>query len=493
MNGKNGKAMKLLSVIIGTLAGGFLWRCRGESGWGSSWGLYSVGLILLLLIWQFYGRKKGMKYEMLPVGALLAGLGVTGYGTVIEQMSGLLTSDLPYQGPQPVLLPIDPYSGMIIILFMGVTLIPLFSFFVASLFSEKEYKIRHYLIAIAVFFVIGYIAKATVAHPILKLINPEQVNYAALGLKDAGFDFASPYEAYMRHFAQRAWTQDIPFFENYYMSVEHISDVFGILGMCFYALVFLKDKLTCFVSLIIDLFTGISTTALSSMIVVCYDTGLFGDTVCPRALENGAGWGIWEFATGAAVGFVIMLIIALLPGKYTAQTVCDESPLFDNSKLNSLFVFAETVFVFGVVPARVVGIRIGKLLKNIGVLEDGNTLGTILTIVFSVMLGVLLLLLLRKHKLFEGGRPFGKTSLGFAFTACPAYLAMCCIAYFCLNHGVIFFLPYAKMTSFSAAVYELTGPENIATTVMLITFVLLMIFYLPVRKKLMRLSSDTEQ
>lgn len=47
--------MKLLSVLLGTLTCAFMWRCRGESGWGSSWGLYSVGLMMILLIYQFYG------------------------------------------------------------------------------------------------------------------------------------------------------------------------------------------------------------------------------------------------------------------------------------------------------------------------------------------------------------------------------------------------------------------------------------------------------
>lgn len=478
--------MKILSVILGALVGGFIWRCRGESGFGSSWGLYSVGLVLILLIYQFYGDRKGMKFELIPVGALLTGLGVTGYATVIEQMSGLLTSDLPYGGDEPVLLPVDPYSGMIIILIMGFTLVPLFAFFVGTLFSEKEYKIPHYLIMIGIFFAVSYIAKATVSHYILKAINPEQVEYAALGLKDAGFDYASPMQAYMKHFGQRRWTQDIPFFENYYMSVEHISDAIAVIAIALYPLIAFKDRVTSGVCLLLNALTAVSTTALSLMLTVCYDTGFLGNTECPRALVNGAGWGIWEYATGAAVGFFTMLIIALLPKKYTVQNVADMQPVLDNKILNFIFNLAAFIFVFAVVPSRVIGIRTGKLLKNMGVMEGGNTFGDIMTAVLSVIVGVLFLLMLKKNILDRGTNAVKRTPRAFSFIAFPAYLAMCCVAYFCLNHGVIFFLPYKEITDFPRFLYLLTGPEHMTTTLMLITFVLFTPIYAAVRKKLLK-------
>ncbi|MCQ2462496.1 MAG: hypothetical protein MJ177_03710 [Clostridia bacterium] len=477
-------SMKALSVILGALVGGFMWRCRGESGFGSSWGLYSVGLVIILLIYQFYGNRKGMKTELIPVGALLTGLGVTGYATVIEQMSGLITSDLPYGGDEPVLLPVNPYSGMVIILIMGFTLVPLFAFFIGTLFSEKEYKITHYLIMIGIFFAVSYIAKATVAHYILKAINPEQVEYAALGLKDAGFEYSSPMQAYMKHFAQRRWTQEIPFFENYYMSIEHISDAIAVLAIALYPLIAFKDKITCGVCLIINTLTAVSTTAFSLMLAVCYDTGFLGNTPCPRALQNGAGWGIWEFSTGAAVGFFTMLIIALLPKKYTVQNGADTKPVFENKILHFIFNLALFVFVFGVVPSRVIGIRTGKLLKNLGIMDGGNTFGDIMTAVLSVIAGVLFLLMLKKNILDKGGNAVKQTPREFSFIVFPAYLVMCCVAYFCLNHGVIFFLPYKEITDFNNFLYQLTGPEHMTTTLMLITFILLTPIYLLTRKKL---------
>lgn len=232
MKSKSFAGSKIISVILGAVIGGFMWRCRGDGGFGSSWGLYSVGLVLMLLIYHFYGNRKGMKYEMIPFGGLMLGLSVTGYGTVIMQLAGVVWSDLPYSGEmlrglEPVLVgeygdvyaPIDHYSGAAIIFLMSFTLIPLFAFFVTSLFSGKEYKLKHYVIAIAVYMLSSLIFKATVSHFILQLINPDQVAYAARGLEAYGQDYSSPMAAYMSHFLNRDWAQDIPFFENYYMSI----------------------------------------------------------------------------------------------------------------------------------------------------------------------------------------------------------------------------------------------------------------------------------
>ena len=285
MKNNSSVGSKIISVILGAIIGGFMWRCRGDGGFGSSWGLYSVGLVLMLLIYHFYGNRKGMKYEMIPLGGLMLGLSVTGYATVLEQLAGVVWSDLPYSGEllnglEPVFTgpngdvyaPIDHISGAVIIFLMAFTLIPLFAFFVTSLFSGKEYKIKHYIIAVAVYMVSQLIFKATVSHFIIQLINPDQVAYAALGLKEYGHNYASPMAAYMSHFLDRGWTQDIPFFENYYMSIEHISDALAVVTLSLYALIFRKDKYTCFGSLVLNLLTAVTTTVFTFLVSCSFDS-----------------------------------------------------------------------------------------------------------------------------------------------------------------------------------------------------------------------------
>lgn len=510
MEKKQTVGMKILSVILGTLIGGFLFRCRGESGFGSSWGLYSVGLVIILVIYIFYGKRKGMKYELIPLGAFLTGLGVTGYATVIEQLSGRLGSDTSFffddmpvihrifgKGGEVILqqfpeadselafAPISIKSGLVIILLMGFTLVPFFAYFVGTLFSKKENKLQHYVIAVVLFFAVSTLVKMTIAHPILKAINPQQVDYALMSLKDRGENFSSMFEAYMSHFLDRKWTQQFQFVENYYMSIEHISDVFGVLSITAYAFI-RKDVVTGIVSLLIDTFTSLSTTALSLLIVADRDTGVLGNFECPHFLKDGSGWGVWEFSTGAAIGFFTMLIIAFLPNKLTAQSKTDNEPWFKNNITSYIYNFVATVFVFGVVPFRVIGIRINKLFSNLGMIEEDELYGTIALIVASVVFGIYILKLFYKNIIVLGDTPFRTDTHKFSVITLSAYAAMCAFSYFFLNHACVVFLPYKEMTDFKTALWILTNPECFITTLMVVVFIVFAVLYYPLSKKILK-------
>lgn len=436
---------KIISVILGAVIGGFMWRCRGDGGFGSSWGLYSVGLVFMLLIYHFYGNRKGMKYEMIPLGGLMLGLSVTGYGTVIMQLAGVLGSDMPYSGEmlngsEPVLVgqygevyaPIDHISGGVIIFLMAFTLIPLFSFFVTSLFSGKEYKIKHYIIAIAVYMVSSLIFKASVSHFIIQIINPDQVSYAAMGLEAYSHNYSSPMAAYMSHFLDRGWAQDIPFFENYYMSIEHISDALGVIALSLYALIFRKDKYTCFGSLALNFLTAVTTTITTPLVSSIFDSGFFKGVEFSETFRRFASWGMWEFVTGLFIGLFLMSFLALTV-KNQDNCECDKVPLFQNKKLNFGFNFLLTVFILGVTPARVIGIRFARLLENTDILDNDEPLGTILTVVLSVIFGIFMIKILSNNILKKESDAFDMSPVRFAKIALPAYLGMCFLAYFFLD------------------------------------------------------------
>ena len=50
-----GKFKKFLLIIFSAVVVGTAWRIRGEHGWGSSWGLLTVGLMFSLLIYSVFG------------------------------------------------------------------------------------------------------------------------------------------------------------------------------------------------------------------------------------------------------------------------------------------------------------------------------------------------------------------------------------------------------------------------------------------------------
>ena len=51
---------KLFSVITCALMTGFMWRVRGDHGWGSMWGMFAVGVMLILFIYAVFGERKRM-------------------------------------------------------------------------------------------------------------------------------------------------------------------------------------------------------------------------------------------------------------------------------------------------------------------------------------------------------------------------------------------------------------------------------------------------
>lgn len=246
-----------------------------------------------------------------------------------------------------VYAPIDHISGAVIIFLMAFTLIPLFAFFVTSLFSGKEYKIKHYIIAVAVYMVSQLIFKATVSHFIIQLINPDQVAYAALGLEAYGHNYASPMAAYMSHFLDRGRTQDIPFFENYYMSIEHISDALSVIVLSAYALIFRKDKYTAFGSLVLNLLTAVTTTVFTPLVSYQFDSGFFKGVEFSETFRRFASWGTWEFVTGFFIGLFVMAFLAITAGKNRENEECDMSPVkFAKIALSSYLGMCFTVYFF---------------------------------------------------------------------------------------------------------------------------------------------------
>ena len=463
--------MKFLSIILGAVCGGYMWRCRGETGWGSSWGLYSVGLMLLMLIWLFYGNRKGFKFELIPFGAFLMGLAVTGYGTVIDQLGGVLYTDPPYLG-ENYYVPLEDYkSGGLIIFIMACTFVPLFAFFVGSLFSGKDYKFRDYVAVTVIFFGVSYIMKIWPAHIIFRAINPEQYQYAALGLKEFGIA-DSPYAAYMKHFAQRSWCDDFPLYENYYMSVEHISDLVGLIAVICYPLIKMKDKVTPVVTFVISIVTGFFSTVFSLLISANYDRGVLGSYQIPEKIASIFDWGIWEYMTGFTVGFITMLCAAVFSGKCSEETADNSEPVFKNRAFSYIFNLVLVVFILGITPARVFGLRFSKMLMYRGYIADDEPLSTILVISLTVVFTVYAAVKMKKNILDNGKNAFGVTPLKFCYVAFPAYLIYCALNYFITNRGHIFNLPYDQITGIPSFFTVLTA-QNFEILLMIFSTIIL--------------------
>ncbi|MBR3767822.1 MAG: hypothetical protein IKL10_06240 [Clostridia bacterium] len=472
-NGNLSISGKIFAVITCAVMTGFMWRVRGDHGWGSMWGMFAVGVMLTLFIFAVFGERRKMTYEMIPIAVLLLGITNGGWGTLNSQMGGYLTSTAEFTGESAArLVEIDPMHGLYMMLFLGFGWMPLFALIIGSLFSKKEYKIKHYLILIAVFYIVTYIFKFSLSHFILEAVHPEAVAFCKEGLSDRGIDI-SPMMAYIKEFGSAAWAKKIPFARNYFTSIDVMSAAFGALFSSIAALVILKDKFTALISFLINAVCSLSITIADVFLIIDSDKGLIplGDAV-PLWIKA-PSWSLWEFFTGFLLGFGIMLILQCIPKKYIEEEPFTPILPIKNRKLHYLFTaFAVVTFGFAVTVLRPLGMRIGTHLFEGGLVSDEDTAGTVITVVLTVIAGVAALILFR-GLLTEEKMPFGTTVKQFCIKAAPVYFLVTSIVYFFTDDE----LPFEGIKNTADFEAKFQGGGLTVLLLTLIAFVLFNVLY----------------
>ena len=198
-NNKYSIGYQLFTVLIGALLMGFLWRVRGTHGWGSSWGLLNAGFIFTMFIIMVIGERKKLNFGWLAITSLSFMLTVPAWGTLLDQITGVLfnateiSSLIPFNSAYASDVYCSVPSAVYIMLTLGFGLASLYGIMLGRAYSDKQWKIYHYIILVAVFFAAGLIAKATVSHWIINVIQPEAGEAFEVGLKDYMLTLA-PFE-----------------------------------------------------------------------------------------------------------------------------------------------------------------------------------------------------------------------------------------------------------------------------------------------------------
>ncbi len=466
-------AGKIFAVLTAAVMTGFMWRVRGDHGWGSMWGMFAVGVMLILFIYAVFGERKKMSFELIPVAVLLLGITNGGWGTLNSQMGGYLTSTAAFTGEDAArLVEIDPVHGMFMMLFLGFGWMPLFAFTVGSLFSKKDYKLKDYIILIAVFYAVTYIFKFSLSHFILGAVHPEAVAFCKEGLADRGIDL-SPMMAYIKEFGSASWAKKIPFARNYFTSIDVMSAAFGALGTVIAALVILKDKLTAVISLLINTVCALSITIADVFLIIDSDKGLIplGDKV-PMWIQA-PSWSLWEFFTGFLIGGGIMLILVSLPEKLIKEAPFEAPVPIKNDKLRYVFtVGALVTFAFSLTLIRPLGMRIGTHLFDAGLVSDEDTAGTVIAVVLTVLVAAAAFIILRS-KITSDGLFLGKTPARFCRRS--AFI------YFLLTSAVYFFtddeLPFEGIKTAADFTAKFNAGGLTVLLLCIIAFVLFVAFY----------------
>ena len=476
MDNKNNLMLlqKILSVFTGAFLVGFAWRLRGSHGYGAKWGMFFVAAVLVMLVSALYGNKKKMSYEMLPLSAIFAALTTGGWGTLNSQMSGYLQSTAPFTGEDAVrVVEISNFSGITIMLLLGFGWLPLFAVAFASLFSDKEYKLKDYVTYVVAYYLTVLIANLTVSHLLLYLINPEAVVGAMEGLQDRGHDL-TPMMAYITKLGNAAWAKKIPFCRNYFTSINVISSAIGSLVTSFVVGLKLKDKFTAVVSFIVNVICAFSITIADLVMVLDSDRGILAG-VKGAGYINACSWPLWEYFTGFLFGLGVMATLALLPRKYTlAEEDYKYKSMLCNKKFRYIYNLILTVFfTFGIILARAFAFRLTELFT-----DDGDVIEVVITIVISALLFIPIRKSVNKNMVDNGlNRPIDELPQQFYIKFLPKLVCLSAITYFFMGSqdggDKILGYDYAKLFTESGFWYYWDNGLLTETLLMIITFIML--------------------
>ncbi len=431
VSNKLGKGEKAVSVILGALLTGFMWRFRGTHGFGAFWGVVCVGSMVTLLIFAFYGNRSKMKFELIPIGAMMMGITVPAWGAVVNMPGGRIESIMIFSGePVQRTESISQLAGTAFMLMLGFGLVCLFGIYAGTLFSKKDYSIPRYIAFVAVFFAAVYLAKATFAHPLLCRMVPEIASGFEAGLRDNGIPLTL-YKAYLAHFDNMSWAKHIPYGRYYFECIEHIAYCFAAIVLILTALIVFRDKITALVSLFINLFAAFAIT-ISEYFNICeYETSFLSSLNIPASLRI-TSWSLWEFSTGFLLGLGIMLTLALLPSGYSAGKKYRSEPYIENKAFRLFFNFVAFVFIFVVVPARALILKVSRNAVEYGFIKSEDTVSVIAIATVSVIASIFIFTVFRKN-LYNKNLPV-------PFRMKPAEFAAKALTFYSLYYGAVYFL-----------------------------------------------------
>ncbi len=426
------KATKALMVFAFAIMTGFMWRVRGSHGWGSMWGMFAVGVMMVLFIFAFFGNRKKMSYEAIPVAVILMGITNGGWGTLNSQMGGYLGSTAPFTGEEvAATVEINPYYGLWVMLLLGFGWMPLFSIFLGSLFSKREYKISNYIAIIAIFYALVAVFMFTLSHFILPYISPTAVDMFKEGLSDKGIDM-SPMMSFIKNLGSEAWFKKIPFGRNYYASIRVISYSAAALLSSLTVLVAFRDKITAFISTAINVIMALSITVADVFLIIDSDKGFLGNVTPPAFLAEGS-WSLWEYFTGFLMGFGVMLLLVCLPKKITqGEGKFEYEPPFKKQWLHGAYSAILTLFfTFVLTVARPLGMRIADMFIDRGLLSDNEIYEIILMAVIGVIGFIVCVSTVKKNIVTKAlPVPVPMRTEDFCMNAVTKYMLVTAIIYF---------------------------------------------------------------
>lgn len=341
------KGAKIALILCGALLTGMLWRVRGTHGWGSSWGLLNVGFVLILFLASFV-RVGKTPYGVIGLAAFSFMLTTPAWGTLNSQITGVLSVAVP--GEETVDVAVSPVSGIILMLLMGFGLAGVFGVMLGICFGKGKRVIPEMAAVAAAALIVSYAAKASVAHPLVRLIEPQAAKTFAEGLAGIGAD-TGVYKAYLAHFNSESWAKHVFGGRNYYACVSAVSAALGAVAAAVTARFAFGDRFAAKTGAAVCSSFAFAIT-LSDLFFFFSDGG-FRHSQGFSLPDGFAAWSLWEYFTGfIAGGLITYFILKNVPsrdGKIEIQSGPGNKVL----NITGYVIFAAAAAVNAVRPALV--------------------------------------------------------------------------------------------------------------------------------------------
>ncbi len=370
MNKENNVSKNALQILLGALLMGLLWRVRGEHGWGSSWGLLNAGFIFTLFIIVIKGNRQKLNIGWASLTALSFMLTTPGWGTLLAQITGIIyDAEDWFNGGSDVYTSVG--SAVFLMLCLGFGLASIFGIMLGRAFSEKQWKIKDFILLLAVFYITDLAASAVISPFILNAVQPEAAKLFEEGLKIQGVD-GSAYELYIEHFKDVSWAKKIDGGRNYFQSIEAITSTIKAIASLLAVRFIIKDKVSAKTGAVVCSAFALGITLAD--LFFYFGNGGYHELHKSYLPEFFYPWGCWEYFTGfIAGGIITAFILTLKPQKDVPELAFSKIP----EKPNKILTFIlGTCFMIGVNIVRPVLVRY----------EDSNymVIATILAVLFAI-------------------------------------------------------------------------------------------------------------
>lgn len=368
---KENKLLKnALHILLGALLMGLLWRVRGEHGWGSSWGLLNAGFIFTMFIVLIKGERKKLDIGWLSLTALSFMLTTPGWGTLLSQITGIIYDAEDWiNGGSDVYTSVG--SAIFLMLCLGFGLASLFGIMLGRAFSEKQWKIKDFVILLGVFYITDLIASAVISPFILNAVQPEAAELFEEGLKLQSID-GSAYSVYMEHFKDVSWAKKIDGGRNYFQSCDVITATIKAFTSLLAVRFIIKDKVSAKTGAVVC--SAFATAITLADLFFFFGNGGYhelGESYLPEFFYP---WGCWEYFTGfIAGGIITAFVLRLKPEADVPELAFGKVPEKPKKLLTLLL---GTAFMVGVNIVRPVLVRYED--------SDYMIIATVIAVLFAI-------------------------------------------------------------------------------------------------------------